>query len=96
MSITASARTIAAEREQAASELQGALELAGRAYVRFNKLTAALSNAIGQDLSLALDTGINMHAQANGLGPLLERKLVGAASPLADLCAEHHRKMSIE
>ena len=63
--------------------MQGALELAGRAYVRYGKLTVALGNAIGQDLSLSLDTGINMHAQNAGLGPLLERKLVGTVAPPA-------------
>jgi len=84
---------IAADREDAAAELEGAIQLLGRAHQRYMALTRELGAATGRDFAFSLDVPICMHLSEAGLSSLLERKLHGTPGSLRSLVADAHGKL---
>jgi len=94
--VTRTASAVAADREQAAADLERAISLVGAAYRRYAHFTSELGAVSRTDFTYSLDVPIAMHFAEAGLGSLMERKLVGKVGPLRDLVARSHRALITE
>jgi hypothetical protein len=89
--MVAAVSELALARVRAAERLDAAIVALGNSYRLYQQATKALEDgAEAEDLGRYLEGAIVRHMVVAGLGAFLERKLDGAAPPLASLVETQH------
>ena len=84
--------TLAHAREQAAEDLQLAIEAAGGAYRAYQAATQQLGDRVGADLAMRLEVPIVLHLARAGFSGFLERRLAGTPGSLRAIVATEHAR----
>jgi hypothetical protein len=93
--IAGSIEELALARADAAEALEGAIVALGAAYRSYQRLTGALAERTGTDLSFRMEVPIVLHLSRAGLGAFLERKLTGTPAGLRSLVEPEHARGGI-